>query len=110
MKIREVVDQALADIHAETQHRYDYWGVDMYDGTSLTRGPVFTGNKLEADAVEGAINSALYDLGHRLIYDLCDHQWVDARNQVISTGNYCSECKSMRHLDDMGLPAASPPG
>lgn len=110
MSVRDIVDQALKDIRAETQHRYNYTAVDMYNGTSVTRGPIFAGTKSDAIDVEQAVNTALYDLGQRLIYDLCDHQWVNAANEVVLTGEYCSECNMIRRHDGLGLQASSPPG
>lgn len=27
---------------------------------------------------------------------LCDHEWVDARNEIIKSGLYCSKCRKLK--------------
>lgn len=96
MEIREAVDTALEELRAKIEGRYGYSAVDIYDGDSMKRGPVFTGTKFQAEEVQQAINTTLWDFGQKLIYMLCEHEWVDARNEIIESGNYCRKCNVIR--------------
>ena len=49
---------------------------------------------IETERIVGARDCLRNALGP----DTCDHNWIDARNQFVDDGEYCSKCFSLRAM------------
>ena len=79
-------------IHGESLGLYNMSKEDANRFCSEIRAKV-TGYKYDWHYIAGRVHMLVMK---ESIVTPCDHEWVDARNQVVKSGEFCLKCNSIR--------------